>query len=323
MNRLLGSVVAASLLAAPVFAQTASASAENPSHTGILLMAHGGRLQTWNEEVRHVADHVDLEVPTEVAFGMATRSTLQAGVDRLAARGVTEIIAVPLFVSSHSSVIDSTAYLLGVSTTAPEDLKMFASMDHDSMNHGGGMDMSHMADNPEAMKPVASKVPIRMASALDHHAIVAEILTDRAATISKKPADEVVILIAHGPVPDEENKLWLADMKLLADSIKAKTGYAEIQYMTLRDDADDPVRDAATTELRQRIEKVNAKKQTALIVPLLLSFGGIENGLVTRLKGLEYRMPTQGLLPDQRIPSWVLASEKAIATSAGAAQASR
>jgi predicted phosphoribosyltransferase len=52
-------------------------------------------------------------MPTEVAFGMATKSTMQAAINRLEAREVTEIVAVPLFISSHSSLIDSIAYLLG------------------------------------------------------------------------------------------------------------------------------------------------------------------------------------------------------------------
>ena len=39
---------------------------------------------------------------------MATRENIQTAIDRLVARGVTEIIAVPLFVSSWSSVITST-----------------------------------------------------------------------------------------------------------------------------------------------------------------------------------------------------------------------
>ncbi len=59
---------------------------------------------------------------------MATRSTMQSAIDRLVARKVTEIVAVPLFVSSHSSVIESTAYLLGLRMQMPEDLKDFASM---------------------------------------------------------------------------------------------------------------------------------------------------------------------------------------------------
>lgn len=45
-----------------------------------------------------------------------------------------------------------------------------------------------------------------------------------------------------------------------------------------------------------------------LIVPHLLSFGGIEKGLLKRLEGLEYTITTQALIPDDRVVEWVLAS---------------
>ena len=283
--------------------ENSASSTPKPPRPGILLLAHGGALE-WNEEVRHVTDRVDLEIPTEVAFGMATRSTMQAAIDRLVRRHVTEIIAVPLFVSSHSSVIDSSAYLLGLRAQMPEDLKDFATMDH-----GEAMDHSAMHDPDaavNAMKPVSAAVPIRMASALDAHPIVADILEDRAASISKDPAHEVVILVAHGPVPEDDNKLWLHDMGILAVRLRSKTHYASIDCLTLRDDADDPVRNAATEQLRQKVEGVTKSGRTALVVPLLLSYGGIEGGLRKRLDGLTYRIPSQALLPDERIVSWVV-----------------
>jgi sirohydrochlorin cobaltochelatase len=275
---------------------------------GVLLLAHGGSAQEWNEEVRHVADQVDLVMPTEVAFGMATKSSMQAAVNRLVARKVTAIVAVPLFVSSHSSVIDSISYLLGSRSQEPEDLKIFAEMDHGS----GGMVMDHssMTHDPamssEARKPISSPVPIRIASALDHHRIVADILHDRAASISHDPAHEVVVLVAHGPVPDNENKLWLDDMSVLAEEMGQPSHFAGIECATLRDDADDPVRNAATKQLRERVEHITKAGNTALIVPLLLSYGGIEDGLRKRLDGLNYRMPSQALLPDKRIVDWVI-----------------
>jgi sirohydrochlorin ferrochelatase len=208
----------------------------------------------WDEDVRHVADQVDLTMPTEVAFGMATRSSMQAAVNRLVARKVTEIVAVPLFISSHSSLIDSISYLLGLRSRPPEDLKMFAMMDNGS--GGMAMDHAHMNHGPsEAMKPISSPVPVRMASALDHHRIVAEILRDRTASISHDPAHEVVVLVAHGSIANDENKLWLADMSILAGEMRQQSHYAGIEFLTLRDDADKPVRDAATQQLRQTVEQ--------------------------------------------------------------------
>ncbi len=295
-------------------AQSSSTTATpKAARVGVVLLAHGGSALEWNEEVRHVADQVDLTMPTEVAFGMATKSSMQAAVNRLVARKVTEIVAVPLFVSSHSSVIDSISYLFGLRSQEPEDLKMFAEMDHGN----GSMTMDHgaMSHDPsmssEARKPISSPVPIRMASALDHHRIVADILGDRAASISRDPAHEVVVLIAHGPVPDDENKLWLANMGTLADEMKQQSHYAGIESLTLRDDADKPVRDAATQQLRQKVEQISKGGNTALIVPLLLSYGGIEDGLRKRLEGLNYRMPSQALLPDKRIVDWVIDSAQA------------
>jgi sirohydrochlorin ferrochelatase len=273
---------------------------------GIVLLAHGGRVQTWSEEVRHVADQLDLVIPTEVAFGMATRRTMQEAMDKLAARGVTEIIAVPLFISSHSSVIDSIRYLLGLQKTMPRDLTMFAGMDHASAAHSVSDHAKPEHSDVSVIKPLTASVPVRMTCALDHHQIVSNILLDRAAARSSHHKHEFVILVAHGPVPDEENQLWLSDMRVLAAQMKRSSHYAAIEYLTVRDDADEKVRAAATKELRDRVQAVTDSGKTALIVPLLLSFGGIEDGMRERLKGLTYTMASQGLLPDRRIVTWVL-----------------
>lgn len=283
---------------------TVSVQAQKITRLGVLLLAHGGQ-QEWNEEVHHVADRVDLTMPTEIAFGMAARSTIQEGINRLTARGVMVVVAIPLFVSSHSSVIDSTAYLLGLRSEAPNDLKMFAGMDP-----GGSMNHQDMIHNPtklaEATKPVTPAVPKRLAAALDHHPVVAEILADRASSISRDPEHEVVILVAHGPVAEEENKLWLNDMSILADEMRKNTHYAGMECLTLRDDAEAPVKKAATERLRRKVEQVVQAGDTALVVPLLLSYGGIEGGIRKRLFGLAYRMPLQGLLPDERMVNWVI-----------------
>ncbi len=74
---------------------------------GILLLAHGGR-DDWNRKVLEVASQVDAPRPVEVAFGMANKRAIQDTVDRLAELGVTRIVAVPLFISSHSSVFRTT-----------------------------------------------------------------------------------------------------------------------------------------------------------------------------------------------------------------------
>ena len=399
------------------------------STTGILLMAHGGE-PDWNQTVLAVAAETNKTMPTEVAFGMADRESLQEGIDKLVARGVKQIVAVPLFVSSHSIVIDSTKYLLGLRPDAPKgfadlidsmpDMKGLSSAAHDA--HGPGalptssaqnsappststavtsstpnpngpgaesqsgmlapnsgstdpnslppdpidqdaidranhvMDYSSMtsaklptaetdedtaadgssaASKPSAPEadhthhahssapippPVQSSVPIRMTSALDHHAVVAEILSDRAAAIATNPARDVLILVAHGPNDDAENSQWLADMRSLAKQVAARQRYARIECATLRDDAPAAVRDAATADLRKKVQDADNQGYHAIVVPLLLSYGGIENGLRERLDGIEHILSSKPLLPDPRIAQWVLTSASASESAASASK---
>ena len=268
---------------------------------GILLLAHGGR-DDWNREVLELASRVDSTLPVEVAFGMANKRTIRNAVDRLTERDVTEIVAVPLFISSHSSVFRATEYLLGSRDDAPPQLEAFARMGARRRASSGA------GDDPEFewTAPVETTVPISVTTALDGHALVAEILISRAADVSRTPGDEVVVLVAHGPTSDEDNDLWLDNMSILVEQIRPRTRFSRIEHLTVRDDAPDPVRSQAIAELRGVVEGAVQEGKSVLIVPLLLSYGGIEAGIRRRLEGLPYRMARQALLPDERLSQWVL-----------------
>ena len=267
---------------------------------GVLLLAHGGT-EEWNREVLAVAARVDPVRPVEVAFGMANKRTIQDAVDRLAERGVSSIVAVPLFVSSHSSVMRATEYLLGSRAEAPPEMEAFARM-------GARLEAGQAGGDPgfDRTTPVETAVPISVATALDAHAVVADILTSRALDVSRTPEEEVLVLVAHGPSSEADSALWLANMDVLAERMRPRTRFSRIERLTVRDDAPDPIRERATAELRAVVEEVVQEGKSALIVPLLLSYGGIETGIRRRLEGLPYRMAGQALLPDERLSEWVL-----------------
>jgi sirohydrochlorin cobaltochelatase len=307
------------LLAAMWFSHSALAQADTNTKSGltsldagVLLMAHGGSKE-WNEQVMNVAAEVNKTLPTEVAFGMADRTSLQEATNKLVARGAKQIVAVPLFISSHSGVIESTRYLLGLRADPPAENSM-PGMDHSEIKQ---------PDRATIAPPIPVKcpVPLRMTPALDNHPVLGEILADQAAALSKDPRHEVVILVAHGPNSDDENALWLADMAVLAKQVAARIAFARIEYVTLRDDAEPSVRDHATAELRSDVAIADEGGYHVLIVPVLLSYGGIENGLRQRLDGLEHTMSPRGLLPDRRFAEWVLDNvtreEKVAAMAAG------
>lgn len=304
--------VAALSLVAPALTAVPASAQERGS--GVLLLAHGGS-QAWNERVTEVAQAVDATTPTEVAFGMASRATIDAGITKLKARGVTSIVVVPLFVSSHSSVVTSSEYLLGLRAEAPADLAIFAKMNHGG-GHGApaaaaaGHDASHDAHAaaPDPASPIAVGVPVRMTPAFNRHPLVGAIVADRAKAMSTDPAKEAVILVAHGPVPEDDNRKWLDDMTVLAASIRAAAPFAAVDVLTVRDDAGPAIRDAATADLRKVVSGHLAAGRRVLLVPHLMSFGGIEVGIRKRLDGLDYTMAAQALLPDRRVAEWVRAS---------------
>jgi len=266
---------------------------------GVLLLAHGGR-DDWNRQVLELAAEVDSSRPVEVAFGMANKRTIRDALDRLSERGVTEIVAVPLFISSHSSVMRATEYLLGSRDEAPPELEAFARMGARRAAGGSAGDADF-----DWTTPIEAAVPISVTTALDGHALVAEILLSRALDVSEQPDEEVAVVVAHGPTSDEDNALWLENMDTLVERMRPHTRFSRIEYLTVRDDASDPVREQATAELRAVVEGGLQEGKSVLIVPLLLSYGGIEVGIRRRLEGLSYRMADQALLPDERLSEWV------------------
>ena len=149
-----------------------------------------------------------------------------------------------------------------------------------------------------------------MTPAFNRHPIIGGITADRAKSISTSPSSEAVILVAHGPVPDDDNRRWLDDMAVLAGQLRDSSMYAAVDYMTVRDDAGPALREAATKELRDKVHAHTGNGRRVLIVPHLMSFGGIEQGVRKRLEGLDYTMTSQAIMPDDRVVDWVFDSVK-------------
>lgn len=268
-----------------------SAHAAN-AETGLLILAHGNHVMmgpehaghdmppsAWNKNVLDLAQTLNTQ-PTEVAFGMAEPPPIQAAIDKLEAKGVTDIVAVPLFISSHSPIIGNFRYILGLQDklAATTSLKSLARAKH--------------------------KVPVRMGGAMDADPIVSSILLERAKEASSSPPDKTtIVLVAHGPNDDAENKLWLKDMQAHAAYLRAKGNFRAVQFDTRRDDADDKTRAAALKQIRSFVED-GAKAGTAVVVPVLISEGGIDEGLKEDLQGLNYVF-AKALLPHPSVALWV------------------
>ena len=91
-----------------------------------------------------------------------------------------------------------------------------------------------------------------------------------------------------------------------------RTFAEQVEGLTVRDDAPAPIKQAATDALRGKVTAESARGRRVLIVPVVLSYGGIEAGIRERLAGLPFDMAGNALLPDARLVDWVLAQARAV-----------
>jgi sirohydrochlorin ferrochelatase len=283
-------LLAAVALTAPVHAQ----------NIGILLLAHGThdmghgaqhhadhapRPNPWQDNVTDIARVLNETQPTEVAFGMADPAAIQDAVDRLESRGVRTIVAVPLFISSHSPIIGNFRYILGL------------------QNQLGTRTSLKKLDR------IKSKAKFLFSPALDADPLVSDILFDRAKAATRDaPSMTNLVIIAHGPNDEEDNKLWLANMEKHAAYLRGK-GFRLVEVLTHRNDASLEIKSEARRAFRARVEAAG-RVGTTVVLPLLLSEGGIEREVEGDLDGLKFVF-AKPLAPHPNLARWVSAQFQA------------
>lgn len=282
-----------------------------PKHPdiGVLVLAHGSMDKAWNSSIMDVTSPLKEDYYLEVAWGMANALNMQPAIDKLEEKGVDTIVAVQLFVSSYSPINRQNEYLLGLRdslTDAPMPM-----MIHDMENHRMTMKM------PDNLQPLEINADVILTKPLDDHPLVAEILLDRIEKLSINPAKETVLLVAHGPNQESDNDMWIKTSNSLAEQLKVlqlKNGEAfrDIISLTVRDDANETIHEEAKQEFRQKVSEAD-EYGDAIVIPLLLSQGGVEKKYLSRLEGMDYKWSGETLLPHYNIVRFIrLSVEQAL-----------
>ncbi len=278
LSRWVHSILAIALMGATATIRPAASPVT--SDVGVLVLAHGGSSR-WNHTVEQAVQTAHLPYPTATAFGMAMEpdevQRIQRAVDRLQQQGVHRLIVVPLLVSSFSEVMRQFQYVLGLAPRGPWQ---------------------------EHIQPVRLQVPVVMTLPLDDDPVVSEILLERALALSQAPTQENVVLVAHGPVSDEDNTQWLAVMNRLAQRVQHAGHFRAVVAATLRDDAPDSVQAQAARELRELVQAQSQQGRT-LVIPLLLAQGGIEQKIPKYLNHVAYVYTGEPLLPHPKLSQWI------------------
>ena len=291
----------AAIAGAALFIVPTSAAAQK---VGTVVVAHGGD-SVWNAQVRDVASQVKTGGPVEVSFLMgagAKTARFQDAVARLEAQGVSQIVVVPMLVSSHSGHYEQIRYLGGDSVTLGETM----------MHH------LHMAG---IQRPTA-KVPLRVTKAMDASAEVARVLADRALAMTRTPREQALLIVGHGPNSAEDYAAWMENLRPVADSVKAWTGFRDVRVDLVRDDAPAPVRAEAVRRVRELIELQHmATGKDVVVVPVLVSKGSVSRDKVPNdIRGTRSIYAGEPLLPHPAMARWI---EARVRAASGAATAVR
>ena len=279
---------AAALAAAALTPALSHAQAPAPAdagRVGTVIVAHGGD-SVWNAQVRALAAEVRSGGPVEVSFLMgpgAKTTRFQDAVRRLEAAQVSEIAVVPLLVSSHSGHYEQIRYLAG------EDV----ALDQRMMHH------LHMA----GLERASAKVPLRVTRALDDAPEVARALADRALAIEPRPAGRALFIVGHGPNSAEDYAAWMTNLRRVADSVKAWTGFRDVRVDLVRDDAPAEVRAEAVRRVRELIEMQYALTgREVVVVPVLIAKGAVSRDKIPNdLRQLPVVYRGEPLLPHPAI----------------------
>jgi sirohydrochlorin ferrochelatase len=292
------SLCTALVLALP--AASAAQGAQQPgAEVGTLIVAHGGG-PAWDARVQKVAAEVRLPGPVGVSFLMgpgAKERPFQTAVADLVKRGAREVVVVPMLVSSYSGHYEQIRYLVGERND----------LDSTMMHH------LHMS----GIERAAPGVKIKLTKAVDDAPEIADVLADRAKGLAEDPSKQALFLVGHGPNSAEDYAEWMANLRRVADTVRARTGFRSVLLDLVRDDAPAPVRAEAVARVRELIEiQHELTGREVVVVPVLISTGKVSTEKLPKdLKGLPIEYTDEGLLPHSGMARWV---ESRVRGAAGA-----
>ena len=231
--------------------------------------------------------------PVGVSYLMgpgAKANAFQNVVRGLVEQGATEVVVVPLLVSSHSGHYEQIRYLVGEVDSLSETM-----MHH---LHMGGI------ARPDA------QVPLRLTRAVDESPDAARVLAARAREIVPDSAERsrrALFLLGHGPNAAEDYAAWMKNLRQVTDTVRAATGFRSVLLELVRDDAPADVRAEAVTRTRELIRlQHELTGEPVVVVPILVSTGQVSKEKFPKdLDGLPVIYRGDALLPHPEMARWV------------------
>jgi|TARA_B110000116_G_scaffold116005_1_gene100695 hypothetical protein len=244
---------------------------------GLLILAHGFG-EEGDADLYNSMEAFSENYQTTVAYGMSMMSSrhIECSLFEMDQRGVGKTYIVPVSASPFNTLVRQWRYIFNL-----EDNYSYANV-----------------------KKVDSKSAVFL-QPIGDHPLVREIVLDFANEISSDPSNEVVLIVAHGPVSGEDNELQLAMMNNISSYLSESGGFLEVAPLTLQDDAPPEVRAANVQRMREFLSSWSDKGRDVLIVSNLMSGKGIQRRIEQDLEGLDYSFNPNGVATHALFREWI------------------
>ena len=248
--------------------------------TGALLLAHGygkeGDQAFYNSMTDISSNHI-----TTLSLGMSmmTSKHIECALSEIRENGAEKIYIIPISSTPHNTLVQQWEYIFGLRN-----------------DHAYTRVKSLQPDDVVFLDPISD------------HQIAKKIVLDYALEISVNPKNEIVIIIAHGPVGKTDNELELELMENLAVYVRENGKFNDVRPFTLQDDAPKEIRDKNVKQIKQFIENATLDGKKVLMVSNLMSGKGIQRKINEDFSGLDYKFNTKGFLTHPLFKEWILYS---------------
>ncbi len=240
---------------------------------GILVISHGSQEPRWvklvDEAVKAAA--AGFTVPVVSAFlEIVDGRLIQDGINELEHLGVTDMLVVPLFISSGSTHVDEI---------------------------GGAFGLPQLSEAENELGVFRVSANVFFGAPIDDDPEIAELLLSNIAELSQDPSREALLLLGHGSIEPGFHERWSQGLQDMAARLSAMSAFARVSYAML-------LPDQAMSVLRELKEK--NPEEDVIVVPLFLSQGYFtEKVIPKRLSGADYRYNGKAMLPNPAIERWL------------------
>ena len=252
-------------------------SSQGSQNYGVLIMAHGygpgGDLDLFNS-VQSVGELY--QTTLSMGMSMMTSSHVICSVNEMIDKDVEKIFVVPVSSTAHNTLVRQWNYIFNLE-------EQFAYSEVDRITNERIVMLEPINDDIYAKK----------------------IILEYTNEISSDPANEVLIIIAHGPIDQADNEIELRLMNNIGEYIKKHSSIQTVESFTLQDDAPKTIRDQNLKRIKAFMNASKEDGKRILMVSNLMSGKGIQKKIEEDFEGIDYTFNPKGLLTHPYYIDWI------------------